>query len=150
MRNVLRIVGHLGGDADLKTLTSGSVVLNFSVATTEVWKDSKTGEKKQQTTWVSCSKFFGQNESQAITQFLKKGTHVMVEGKASARAYMNKNNVAEAILELRVSEILLLDSKKDDSQKPQQENKASEYVVDNPTTQPSLVPNSEPEDDLPF
>lgn len=113
MRNVLRVIGHLGKDAETKTLTSGGTVLNFNVASTESWKD-KNGEKKQQTTWVSCSKFFGEKESQGVVPFLKKGTHVIVEGKASARAYLNARGEAEAVLELRVTDILLLDSKREE------------------------------------
>ena len=145
MKNVLRIVGHLGKDAETRTLTSGANVLNFSVASTETWKD-KNGEKKQQTTWVNCSKFFGEKESQAISAYLKKGTHVMVEGKASARGYLNAKGEAEATLELRITDILLLDSKKEEGQ--QQQAPAAQ-----PETKPEPVQNQVADsssDDLPF
>jgi single-strand DNA-binding protein len=50
------IVGNLGRDPEVKYLQSGTAVANFSVATSEKWKDKQTGEAKEQTEWhkVTC------------------------------------------------------------------------------------------------
>lgn len=125
--NIYIFSGNLGGDAEVKTLDSGSSVISFSVAVSETWKD-KSGEKKEKTTWVKCNKWVSANGSTKIADYLKKGQTVIVQGKPEAKAYKDKNDDAKANLEVNVSELTLV-GRNDNSSS----NTGSEYSVQNPT-----------------
>ncbi len=55
--NKATIIGHLGRDPETRYLPSGEAVTNFSVATSETWKDKPTGERKEATEWHRISTF---------------------------------------------------------------------------------------------
>lgn len=76
MVNKVILIGRIGKDPELKSLTSGTSVVNFSLATTETWK--KDGEKQERTTWLNCSAFGKTGEM--IAQYFKKGDLIYVEG----------------------------------------------------------------------
>lgn len=115
MFNHLIIVGHIGQDATTRTLEGGRVVTSFSVAHTETWKDQR-GEKQERTTWVNCS-YFTQN-TPGVAPYLLRGALICVTGKASARAYLDRNNQPAASLECNVEQVRLLNTPKRDEQPP--------------------------------
>lgn len=88
------IIGYLGQDAQLKTFNNVNYV-SFSVAHTEKWKDSKTGNDIEKTQWVSCLKRIG--DSDKLVQLMKKGSKVYVEGSLSAKTFDNKGVVEVAL-----------------------------------------------------
>ena len=49
--NKVIIIGNLGNDPEVKYLPSGGAVANFTLATSESWKDKNTGEQKEKTEW---------------------------------------------------------------------------------------------------
>ena len=49
--NKVILVGNLGADPEVRTLPSGSKVVNLSVATSESWRDKNSGERKEKTEW---------------------------------------------------------------------------------------------------
>ena len=51
------VIGYLGGDPEVRYLPSGSAVVEFSVATTEKWKDKNSGEGREHTEWYNCRCF---------------------------------------------------------------------------------------------
>jgi single-strand DNA-binding protein len=83
----LEVIGHLGRDAEVKTLEDGRTVVNFSVAHSEKWKDKQTGEQQEKSTWVTCSKWFAAGTNATVAQYLKKGTQVFVAGTCEARGF---------------------------------------------------------------
>lgn len=85
------IVGQLGRDPEVRYTASGSAVANFTVATTESWKDKQTGEKKDATEWHNVSVFGHQAEFAG--NYLRKGATVYVEGKIQSRKYTDKDGV---------------------------------------------------------
>jgi len=83
--NKVIIVGHLGKDPEVRYTPSGSAVANFSVATSETWKDKTTGEKKERTEWhriVAWDKL-----GEICGEYLSKGRQVYVEGRLQTRSY---------------------------------------------------------------
>ena len=64
--NKVILIGNLGRDPEVRYLPSGDAVANFSIATTEKWKD-KSGEMQEQTEWHRIS-FFGR-QAEAIETF---------------------------------------------------------------------------------
>ena len=76
--NQVTLIGNLGQDPELKTLPSGSRVCNFSIATTETWKN-KDGSKGEETTWHDIE--IWDKKADAFYQFTKKGAKVLIVGK---------------------------------------------------------------------
>lgn len=83
--NKVIILGRLGKDPESRTLENGNAVCNFTVATSEIYKDKVTGEKKETTDWHNVVLWRGLAET--ATKFLKKGDQVYIEGKIRTRSW---------------------------------------------------------------
>ena len=103
----LTILGHLGKDAVVNTV-SGKTVINFSAAHSEKQKD---GQAK--TTWVECAYW---TEKTAIATYLKKGTQVYVEGNGELKEYAKKDGTSGSNITCRVANIQLLGGKEEGQQ----------------------------------
>jgi len=91
------LTGNIGNDAEVTSFDNGSKVVTFSVAHSKKWTD-KTGVKQENTTWIRSNMWKQDN----LSQYLKKGVRVMVEGEIEARAYTNKEGQIVTSLELNV------------------------------------------------
>jgi single-strand DNA-binding protein len=100
------IIGHIGQDPTVRYMPSGEPVANFSVATSENWKDKTTGEKKETVEWHRCS-VFGKL-AEICGEYLKKGSLVYIEGRIKTRKYTDKDNVDRYATEINVSEMKML------------------------------------------
>ena len=112
--NNITIAGQLGRDAEVRQMPNGDPVANFSVA------DSQGREKP--TIWWNCQLFGKRAES--LAQYLTKGTSVTVSGNVTQRSYTDKNGVEKVSTEIRVADVALQGSKKDDApafKKPSQD-----------------------------
>jgi single-strand DNA-binding protein len=83
--NQVQLIGRLGRDPEVKNLTNGGAVANFSVATSEVWKD-RDGEKKEKTEWHNIV-VWNEKTIEFIEKYLKKGDLVRIEGKIQTRSW---------------------------------------------------------------
>lgn len=111
MLNEAKIIGHLGRDPETKTLPSGDAVTNFSIATTEKWKDKTTGEQKEATEWHRISMFGKLAEIAA--KYLHKGSLVYVSGKLVTRKYNDANGVEKYSTEIKADTMKMLGGKAD-------------------------------------
>lgn len=84
--NRVQLIGNVGGDPDIKNLTNGGIVANFSIATSESWKDKATGEKKERTEWHRIV-VWNEGLINVIEQYVRKGSKVMVEGELQTREW---------------------------------------------------------------
>jgi single-strand DNA-binding protein len=109
--NKVILVGRLGNDPKVNVFQSGDRAANFSLATSNEWKDKNTGEKKQQTEWHNIS-VYGPLAS-ICEQYLKKGSQIFVEGRLKTRKYTDKNNIERSITEVVMEKMQMLDSKGD-------------------------------------
>lgn len=141
--NKVILIGHLGRDPEGKYLPSGEMVANFSMATTESWKD-KSGEKKEETEWHRVS-FFGKT-AEVICEYVKKGSQIYVEGRIQTRKWTDKDGVEKYSTEIRGDRMQMLGSKASgDSERSQQEQqKAPEPQRVKPVTLDDL------DESLPF
>jgi single-strand DNA-binding protein len=73
------VVGNLGGDPEMRYMSDGTAVTNFSLATNRSWTDSRTGQPTDETTWFRVSVWGRQAET--TNQYLSKGRRVLVEGR---------------------------------------------------------------------
>ncbi|MGC6408946.1 single-stranded DNA-binding protein [Bisgaard Taxon 45] len=108
--NKVIIVGNLGQDPDHKVMTNGNPVTNISVATSEVWADKASGEKREVVEWHRITLY--QRQADIAAQFLKKGSKVYIEGRLRTRKWQDQSGQERYITEILADKIVLLDSKK--------------------------------------
>lgn len=106
MLNKIQFIGHLGRDPEVRYTQSGLAVCNFSVASSEKWKDKHTGEKMEETEWLRCSAF--DRLAEICGEYLKKGSLVYVEGKLKTRKYTDKDGIERYSTECAVREMKML------------------------------------------
>ncbi len=82
------IIGNLGSDPELRYTAGGQAVANFSVATTEKWRD-KEGQNQENTEWHRVVLWARQAE--VAKEYLKKGSSVYIEGRIQTRSYEDKD-----------------------------------------------------------
>ena len=104
--NKVIIVGNLGADPDAKSMPSGNMVANFSVATSESWNDKDTGERQEKTEWHRVV-FFGRL-AEIADQYLKKGSQVYVEGKLQTRKWEDREGNERWTTEIVGSQLEML------------------------------------------
>jgi single-strand DNA-binding protein len=119
MLNKIQIIGRMGKDPEITYTKKGDPVCNFSLATTERWKDKATGELKEETTWHRVSAWGRQAE--IVGEYLRKGSLVYVEGSMVAREYTDQSGVKKMSWEVRMSEMKMLESKRSSDQGAQQQ-----------------------------
>lgn len=144
--NKVQLIGRLGKDPELRTLNNGQTVANFSLATSEEWKDRTTGEKKQLTEWHNLV-VWGPLAT-ICNQYLHKGSQAYFSGKLRTRSW-EKDGVTRYITEVFVDDMLMLDTK-------QGNGSGAPPITQNPghTAAPgagtSAPATQYPTDDLPF
>ena len=138
--NKVMLIGRLGRDPEIRYTNSGSAVANFSIATTETWKD-KQGERQERTEWHNIVAWgalasFAQN-------YLAKGKLVYVEGRLQTRDWTDNQNVKRYKTECVANTIRFME-KQGDSQ-PRAQMTVDTSVGPQDETNPAYV-----EDDIPF
>ena len=83
--NKVILVGRLGKDPEVRNLENGATVANFTMATSETYKDRTTGEKKEITDWHNIVLWRGLAE--IAQKYLHKGDMIYVEGKLRTRSW---------------------------------------------------------------
>lgn len=135
--NKVILVGRTGKEPEVKIAGSGKVA-NFSIATSESYKDKTTGEKKEITEWHNIVAWNGLAE--VVDKYLHKGDQMYLEGKLRTRSW-EKDGVTRYTTEVIANSIQLLGGNKNsgssNESKPQQNNQTT-YA------------SNEGTDDLPF
>jgi len=103
--NKVILVGNLGRDPEMRYMPSGDAVANFSVATTDSWKD-KNGQKQERTEWHRIS-MFGKL-AEIAGEYLKKGSSVYVEGRLQTREWTDKEGLARKTTEIVADRMQML------------------------------------------
>ena len=113
--NKVILVGNLGKDPEVKYLDNGVAVANFSLATTEKYKN-KEGEKVSQTEWHNIVLWRGLAE--VAEKYLKKGASVYIEGKIKTRKWEDKDGNTRYNTEILADNMTMLGGKKDSQENP--------------------------------
>jgi single-strand DNA-binding protein len=92
--NKVILVGNLGRDPEVRNAQDGSKIVNFTMATSETWRDKATGERKDRTEWHRIV-IFNDRLADVATQYLKKGMKVYVEGQLQTRKWTDKESGQE-------------------------------------------------------
>jgi single-strand DNA-binding protein len=141
MRKLI-LAGFLGNDATVNDLPSGNMqVINFSIATTDKFKE------ETRTTWVRCSRF---TNNVSISPYLKKGTYVIVQGRAEVETYQDQNQQTHAVLKCIVDEIEFGGAKTETSSNGSNDYPQAATVAQPQHSPPSATQGNEEADDLPY
>jgi len=89
--NKVILVGRLGRDPEIKD-AKGVSIANFSIATSESWKDD-SGEKQERTEWHNIVAF--RKTAELCGKYLKKGQECYIEGKIETRSWDDKETGAK-------------------------------------------------------
>ena len=134
--NKVTIIGHLGKDPESRFLPDGKAVANFTVATSETWKDKESGEKKEKTEWHRITAFG--KLAEICGEYLKKGTLVYIEGKLGTRKWTDKEGVERYTTEITADTMKMLGGRTD-----RNESKPSKPAA-------KSAPQESFDDDIPF
>jgi len=106
LRNSVRLLGRLGEEPKVRNLESGKKVANFSLATNEIYRNSR-GEKQEDTTWHRLVAWGKQAE--IAENYLKKGSEIALEGKLTNRQWEDKKGEKQYTTEIVINSLLMLD-----------------------------------------
>ena len=148
--NKVIIMGILGKDPEIRNFPNGGRVCNFSVATSESWRDKNSGEKQERTQWHNIS-ILSEPLVNIAERFLKKGSKVYLEGQLETRKWQDNSGSdrysTEIVLRPYKGEITLIDNKADSNMtnEPISNNQMDE-IQEN-----SVSPNVDDfDDEIPF
>ena len=147
--NKVQLIGRLGADPEIKQMVNGKSVAKLSVATSQSWKDKSTGERKEKTEWHRVV-IFNEGLVNIVSQYLKKGANVYLEGALSTRKWKDEATgqdkySTEVVLQGYNSSLTMLDGR----------NKSGEsnLVTDNKSALPNddfQPSNNDLDDEIPF
>ena len=104
--NKVILVGNLGKDPETRYMPNGKAVTNFSIATSESWKDKQTGEQREQTEWHNIVMY--DRLAEIAAEYLRKGSQVYVEGKLRTRKWQDKEGRDRYTTEINANEMQML------------------------------------------
>ena len=108
--NKVIIVGNLGRDPEMRAFPSGDQVANVTIATTDRWRDKNTGENKEATEWHRV--VFNGRLAEIVSQYLRKGSQVYVEGSLRTRKWTDQATGQERYAtEIRADTMQMLGSR---------------------------------------
>jgi single-strand DNA-binding protein len=140
--NLHQVIGYVGKDPEIKYLQNGDPVCNFSVATSESWKD-KQGQKQERTEWhriVAWRKL-----AEICGQYLSKGKQVYVSGKSQSRKWKDKDGNERTTVEIQAQQVVFL-GKGDGEARP----KAAAPATAPATASDDSGPPPQSDEDVPF
>lgn len=136
MLNRVELIGRLGKDPENRKTNNQTSVANFTIATSENYKDKHTGERKEVTQWhnIVC---WG-SLADVAGRYLGKGQQVYISGKLQTRSYEDNEGTKRFITEIVAQELIMLGHKETRNGQPLVESSGAPSLG-NPTS-----------DDLPF
>jgi single-strand DNA-binding protein len=103
--NKVIVIGRMGADPEVKTVTGGNTVARLSVATSEQWKD-REGQKQERTEWhrvVVWGKL-----AELCGKYLAKGRQVYVEGRLQTRSWEDQQGQKKYATEIVANTVQFL------------------------------------------
>ena len=141
--NKVILIGNLGKDPEVRTLESGAKVANFSLATTESYRN-KNGERVDTTEWHNIVLWRGLAD--VAESYLKKGSQIYVEGRIRTRSWDDKDGNKRYTTEIQGDVMTMLGSRGQAEQTAPASNNQP-----NPAQNNTNLPAPDGvEDDLPF
>jgi len=112
--NKVILIGNLGKDPEIRSTNDGTKIANFTLATSENWRDKASGERRERTEWHRVA-VFNDRLVDVIEKYVKKGAKVYVEGALQTRKWTDKEGqeryTTEVVLQKFRGELTMLDSR---------------------------------------
>ncbi len=112
--NKVTLLGNVGRDPEIRSISDGKELASFTLATSETWKDRATGERKEKTEWHRIV-VFSEGLVGVVKNYVKKGSKIYIEGALQTRKWVDnagqEKYTTEIILQGFNSSLILLDSK---------------------------------------
>ena len=145
--NKVILIGHLGGDPEVRRLDNGRSVANFSLATSENYK-KENGEEVSTTEWHRIVVWTPLAE--IAEKYLKKGSQVYVEGKIKTEEYEGKDGIKRKSIKIDGKQMVLLG--KSEHQSFESKDSQASYSPKSESTPSYTDASDSPNntDDLPF
>ena len=118
--NQVTLLGNVGKDPEVRTLQNGDKVVNFSLATSEKWRDKNSGETREDTEWSRIVVWGPLAE--VVEKYVRKGSKVYLQGKLKTRKWTDNAGVEKYTTEVVVDRfngrIVLCGEKREDGGAP--------------------------------
>ena len=148
--NKVILIGNLGADPEIRSLTSGAKVARIRIATSETYTN-KEGERITNTEWHSVNLWRGLAD--ISEKYLTKGSSVYIEGRLRTRSYDYKDGVTRYVTEIEGDNMTMLGSRGDSNNSGGSSSNQNDQSAPEPKAkkaQPKAAEANEDEDDLPF
>ena len=142
--NKVMIIGRLGADPEMKTLSSGNSLTTFSIATSENWKD-KDGQKQEKTEWHRIV-VWGRL-AEICGKYLAKGREAYIEGKLQTRSWEDQQGQKRYTTEVVASNVQFLGGQAQAGNNFEMQNKGSQDPFSDFAPEPDFNTNG---DEIPF
>jgi len=106
MMNRVFLIGHVGRDPQVRTTQGGQKVANFTLATTESWRDAE-GQRQERTEWHRVVAFG--DLADFAEKYIHKGRFILVEGRLRTRQYTDSQGVTRHVTEVIARDIGFLE-----------------------------------------
>jgi len=108
--------GHLTRDIEMKYTQAGAAIANTAIAVSRKFK-TQTGEQKEEVLFIDLA-FYGRT-AEIANQFLKKGSHVLVDGRLKLDQWTAQDGAKRSKHSMTVENLQMLGNKADQAGPPQ-------------------------------
>jgi single-strand DNA-binding protein len=156
--NKVILIGNLGRDPEVRFSQEGKKIVNFSIATSESWKDKTSGERREKTEWHRIV-IFSDGLAGIAERFLKKGSKVYLEGALQTRKWTGNDGVekytTEVILQGFNGTLTMLDGRGEgggdyNSNSPSYEGEPDNIISHSDNASGDNAPGVDLDDEIPF
>ena len=106
--NRVELIGHLGGNPNMRYSKNGDPVASLSMATSDSWTDQQTGQKREKTEWHRLVAFGKMAE--IIGQYCKSGNRLWIEGKLETSKYTDPEGITRYSTQIIINDLIFLSS----------------------------------------
>ena len=112
--NKVILIGNVGKDPEIRSTNDGTRIANFTLATSETWRDKGSGERRERTEWHRIV-IFNDRLTEVVEKYVKKGAKLYIEGALQTRKWTDKEGqeryTTEVVLQRFRGELTMLDSR---------------------------------------
>lgn len=141
--NKVILIGNLGTDPEVRYTPNNSPVVTVSIATSTSWRDKQSGEAQERTEWHRV--VFFNRLAEIVSEYLKKGSKVYVEGSLRTRKWTDKSGAERYTTEIIANEMQMLDSRGGSAPSMNHADQASASM-----SASASAPGTDFDDDIPF
>jgi single-strand DNA-binding protein len=112
--NKVILIGNVGKDPEIRSTNDGTRIANFTLATSETWRDKGSGERRERNEWHRVV-IFNDRLTEVVEKYVKKGAKLYIEGALQTRKWTDKEGqeryTTEIVLQRFRGELTMLDSR---------------------------------------